>query len=149
MAHFRDSAEAVRIVANVPGEFGHIDIALSIEGKVGRTLCIGPLLEEFTVRAEYLDSVDFAVAHEYPPVGGNCDTMRQPEMAGTVAGLPPRALQRPAGGKHVNGGITIAGRAVDVALGADGDVGRAVEGRPCVPYRARSLAIVTGVGWHV
>ena len=90
MAQLRDGAEAVRIVADVPGEFGDIDIAHCVEGQVRRTLPVGPLLKEFAVGAEDLNPIDFAVAH--PTVGCTGDPVRQPELARTVSGLAPRGF---------------------------------------------------------
>src|SRR5262245_47013314 len=108
MTHSADRAEAVRIVANVPGELGHVDIALSVKREVRWALRVGPLLEEFTVRAEYLNAVDFAIAHEHASISGDRNSVRQPELAGAIAGLAPRALQLPAGGEHVHARIAIA-----------------------------------------
>jgi hypothetical protein len=91
MAQFGDGAEAVRIVAHVPGELGDIDIAHRVE--VSGAAC-GPLL----------NPIDLAVAHEDPTVGRTGDPVRQPELARnwpgtgpdlarTVSGLALRAFQ--------------------------------------------------------
>src|SRR5262245_59754620 len=101
MTHAADRAEAVRLVANVPCELGYRDVALSVERKVCWALRIGALLEEFAVRAEYLNAVDFAVAHEHAAICGDRNSVWQPELAGAIAGFAPRALQLPAGGEHV------------------------------------------------
>src|SRR5262245_16473816 len=149
MTRSADRAEAVRIVANVPGELGHVDIALSIEREVRWTLRIGPLLEEFTIRAEYLNTVDFAVTHEHASIRGDRESVRQPELAGAIAGLTPRALQLPARGEHVHACIAIAVRDVDVALWADGDVGRTVERQASALDRAGGLAVIARVRQYV
>src|SRR4029079_13782401 len=128
--------------ADVPRKLGHIHVALGIEGEMRRALRIGPLLEELAVRAEDLDPGDFPVAHEHAPVGGDGDAMRQPELAGAVAGLAPRALQLPAGREHVHARIAIAVRDVDLALGADGDVGWTVERGAGALDRAGGLAVI-------
>src|SRR6476660_384213 len=52
-------------------------------------------------------------------------------------------------GEHVHARIAIAVGDVDVALRADGDVGRTVERWAGVLDLASRLAVIASVGWHV
>src|SRR5258706_983136 len=64
VARYLDRAEALRDVALVPREFGHVGAAERIEGEVRRPLRVRPLAQILAARAEDLDPVALTVPHE-------------------------------------------------------------------------------------
>src|SRR5262249_21147598 len=86
----RSLAGAIVVVALVPRQLGHVDVAQLVEGDVRRALGVRPLTEVLAVRAEDLNAVGFAIAHPYAAVCRACNAVWQAELAGAVAGLSPR-----------------------------------------------------------
>ena len=128
MTHFGDGrALTERVVALVPRQFRHVNIALGIKAQMRRALRIRPLFKELTIRAENLNAVDLAVAYPDAAIGGTRNAMRQTELAWSVAWPPPGTNQLPRRRENMNTRIAVAIGDVNLPLGADGDIRRPVE----------------------
>ena len=115
------------MVADVPPQLGHISAALRIEHQVRGALGVRPLAEVLAVGTEDLDAVALAVAHEDAPIGGARNAMRQIKLPRSASRLAPRVLQLPGRRKAVHARIAVTIRNVVIAVGADRDIGGAIE----------------------
>src|SRR2546428_4469400 len=76
-----------------PGQLGDDRDAALVENQLRRSLHVGPLGQELSVRAENLDAVVLPIAYEYAAVGVHRHAVRDHELAGAVARFTPRAPQ--------------------------------------------------------
>ena len=89
MHGFGDGAVRERMIADMPPQFRHVGATLRIEHQMRRALRVGPLGQELAVRAENLDAVALAVAHEDAAVSGAGDAMRQMKLPRGAARRAP------------------------------------------------------------
>src|SRR5262249_25707832 len=76
---------ATRRLPWLPPELGDVRTPLSVEHEVRRTARVGPLGEVLAVRAEDLDAVVLAVAHEDATVGVHGDPVGEEELTRRLA----------------------------------------------------------------
>src|SRR4029453_1822579 len=134
-----------RRLTRLPPEPRYVCATLAVEDDVRRAPGVGPLREVLAVRAENLDAIVLAIAHEDAAVGGHRDAVGQEELAGALARHTPRPLQLAAGREEVHAAVAVAVRDVEIAPRADRKVRRPVEG-PTGPLDGRGvLAVVASV----
>src|SRR5215813_3397711 len=107
-ARLADRPVALRGLPLVPPQFGDVGAALGIEHDVGRPLGVRPLAQVLAVRAEDLDAVALAVAHEDAPVRRGADAVGEIELARPRAGHAPRALALPARRELMDAAVAVA-----------------------------------------
>src|SRR5262245_18256865 len=99
-----------RRLARLPPELRHVRAALAVEDDVCRAPGVGPLREVLAVRAEDLDAIVLAIAHEDAAVGSHRDAVGQEELAGALPRHAPRPLQLAAWREEVNAAVAVAVR---------------------------------------
>src|SRR5258705_1374586 len=108
VARYLDRTEALRDVALVPRELGHVGAAHRIESEVRRPLRVRPFAQVLAVRAEDLDAIALTVTHKDAAFGIHRDAMRKIELARASTGLSPRSLQLSGGRKSMHAGVAVA-----------------------------------------
>src|SRR5262249_36291113 len=107
----------LRALTDTPPELRDVDPALRIEADVGRALYVGPALQKPPLRGEDLDAVVFPIGDHYAPVGGDADAVRQIELSGTRARLPPGVHQLTGRCEAVDLAVPVAIGNIEVATG--------------------------------
>src|SRR5262252_5593564 len=94
-----------------------------------RPLGVRPLAQVLAVRAEDLDAVVLAIAHEDAPVHRHRDAVGQEELAGPAPRRAPGALELARGRVLMHATVAVAIGDVEIALWSYRKVGRPVERR--------------------
>src|SRR5712692_11541359 len=129
----------------MPPELRDEGAAFRVEDEVGRALDVRPLAEILALGAEDLDAIVLAVADEDPAVGGHGDAVGEIELAGPGSRDAPGALALARRREAVDAAIAIAVADVEIALGPDGQVGRAIERIRRLRDRHVVLAVIARV----
>src|SRR2546426_7232627 len=111
----------------MPPELRDEGAAFRVENEVGRALDVRPLAEILALGAEDLDAIILAVADIDAAVGAHRDAVGEIELAGPGSRDAPGALALPRRREAVDAAVAVPVADVEIALGADGQVGRPIE----------------------